>query len=552
MKLHKISALMIGSLVVFASCADINDQEPESGSLTAAQNQETNAAVPSRVDATFAGMYDMLFQPCGTFSSGRPDDWGFGMIAFSNDLEGADVVGQNNGYNWFSTCSELSDRNADYANPYIRYNTPYKMIGICNSIVSSYPEGVTDESSIQKIAQARAMRAFSYMNLAPYFAFGYAVAADSACVPLLRDGVDYTHNPRATVREVYEYVLEDLNYAVEHLDGYARPNKQYIDQAVAYGLRARVNLYLNNWADAASDAASALRVSSATPLSIEEAGNTGFDDIDAHNWMWGIYVNQVKLNNGYKMYANPASWYSPFSGYSYGNGCGILPCINKLLYDKIPSTDVRKGWWLNADLESPLLDKITWNNLSGKALAEASIYSADGSEVIKNPYLPYTSMKFGQKSAIGSTVNNSDWPLMRIEEMYLIQAEGLAKSGQAGQAKTILENFVKTYRDPQYSADASGRDLEDEIWYQRRVELWGEGFFTSDAKRLGKNIVRFHSTGDSNFPAAYEFNISSTDGWLNLRFPTREKDNNLSIVDNSGGTLPVAGQNAILRDGVTD
>lgn len=37
-----------------------------------------------------------------------------------------------------------------------------------------------------------------------------------------------------------------------------------------------------------------------------------------------------------------------------------------------------------------------------------------------------------------------------------------------------------------------------------------------------------------------------------MRFPTSEKDNNHAIVDNSDGTLPVAGQNGELRDGVTD
>ena len=37
-----------------------------------------------------------------------------------------------------------------------------------------------------------------------------------------------------------------------------------------------------------------------------------------------------------------------------------------------------------------------------------------------------------------------------------------------------------------------------------------------------------------------------------MRFPQSEKNNNLSIVDNEGGSLPVAGQNGSLRDGVTD
>ena len=84
------------------------------------------------------------------------------------------------------------------------------------------------------------------------------------------------------------------------------------------------------------------------------------------------------------------------------------------------------------------------------------------------------------------------------------------------------------------------------------MELWGEGFYTVDAKRLGKPIVRFHQGKANNFPTAYQYNVAADDGWLNMRFPQSEKNNNLSIVDNEGGSLPVAGQNGNLRDGVTD
>ena len=31
---------------------------------------------------------------------------------------------------------------------------------------------------------------------------------------------------------------------------------------------------------------------------------------------------------------------------------------------------------------------------------------------------------------------------------------------------------------------------QNELWWQRRVELWGEGFATFDIKRLQKGIIR--------------------------------------------------------------
>lgn len=554
MKLYKISFLMLGSALAFGSCADIDNQIPEGGALTADQTQQTNIANPSRVDATFSGMFTQMANPnalykAEVFVSRRDDDFGFVMQSLSNDLEGADLSSPDNDYNWFSNCGEMSSRNANYANPYIRYVTPYREIGTCNEIIASYPEGTTEASAVNQISQARAMRAFSYMSLAPYFQFGYATAADSACVPILKTGVDYTNNPRATVKAVYEYALDDLNYAVEHLEGAAaRSSKAQIDINVAYGLRARVNLFLNNWDAAAADAEKAQ--SGYTPASISEVSVPAFCQLSEHDWMWGIDITSDMVA-GDDQHANASSWISAFSADGYAAACQVTPFINKLLYDKIPDTDVRKGWWLNANSHSPLLSTLSWGDLKGDEIATGVIKA--GNDVLKDVFLPYTNVKFGMKSGIGSTTNNNDWPLMRVEEMILIQAEGLAKgTGGAARAKLVLENFVKTYRDPNYSADAGGRSLEDEIWYQRRVELWGEGFFTSDAKRLNKNVVRFHGAGTTNLSDAYQFNVAANDGWLNMRFPQREMDNNRGIIDNTGGSLPVAGQMSVLRDGVTD
>lgn len=549
MKTYKISILTVAAGMLAASCSDINDQEPESGYLTKEQNQTVIEAMPERIDATFSGMFSMMLKPTGLygthFSSQRADDFGFGMMAISQDLEGADMSMQDNNYNWFSSCGELTSRTANYANPYIRYVNPYMQIGIANEILASYPEDTEDETALHTMAQARAIRAFDYMQLAPYFAFSYTSAPDSLCVPIIKDGADYTNNPRATVKEVWDYIEEDLTWAVEHLDGYVRSDKGKIDQSVAYGLRARARLAMGKWAEAAEDADKAM--SGYSPASIDEVSTPAFCSVSEHNWMWGFIMDETTANTF--GYATTASWISAFSWDGYAAATQNTPVINTLLYDKIPSTDVRKGWWLDADLHSPLLEGLQWGTEDVKGQDIATWEDPDGNKLA---FLPYTNVKFGMKAGIGSVVNSNDWPFMRVEEMILIKAEGLAKSGNEGQARQVLESFVKTYRDPSYSSTAGGRSLADEIWFQRRVELWGEGFFTADMKRLGKPLVRFHQGTESSVPDAFQFNVAATDGWLNMRFPQSEMNNNAAIVDNTGGSLPVAGQNGSLRDGVTD
>lgn len=539
------SVLAIASMVALGACSDIDDIVPEGGTMLETQLKATTSIIPGRADATFSGMYTKLGDPLsfGRFASERPDDFGFVMMAFSNDLEAADIVGQNNNYNWFSTCSELTTRNADYANPYIRYRGVYDEVARANDVIKAYGE-ITAETSAEikyKVAQAYAIRAFCYLNIAPYFQFNYKTSSDKPCVPLVTETTtDFTNNPRATVKEIYDQIVSDLDFAIANLEGYTRPDKSKIDKQVAYGLRARANLDMGKYAEAASDAAAAAQ--GYTPASIAEVSTPSFYNITDHNWLWG-YDMTMDAAKAFP-YATSSAWIRSFSANGYSAGTGTYFCINNLLYNKIPESDVRKGWWVNTDLYSPLLDNLTFGQLKGQQIA------TEGIKEVKEIFLPYTNVKFGMYT-IGGTTNEEDWPFMRVEEMLLIQAEGLIKSGQTAAGVQVLNDFVRTYRDPQYNAEATGRKIEDEVWFQRRVELWGEGFSNSDTRRLGKPLVRFHGS-DSNWPEAFRFNMTADDGWWLLRFCTDELNTNLAIVDNEGGALPVRGQNASLRDGVTD
>ena len=542
MKTH-IYISIAAALLIAVSCDKMNQLEPQGGNSLTSQVLQTNQTVPSRINASFNGMFTKLGAPDSVFGSGRPDDWGFLMIGFSGDIEAADVVLVNSGYNWFSTCGALTSRNADYANPYVRYAAPYNEIAAANEVIRSYPEGTTEQAAIYNIAQAHAIRAFAYLNLAPYFQFGYAAGGrDLPCVPIVtEDTENFTENPRASVEEVYQLIISDLTYAIENLEGYVRPDKSRIDVQVAYALRARAYLNMQEWALAAADAEKALEGYS--PATMAEVSKPFLYDISEHNWIWGYDMQtDVAMENPY---ATSSAWLRSFSGDGYSAGTQVYSCCNSLLYDRIPDTDVRKGWWVNSELESPLLDGVTWDGVSGNAVGPLEI------DNVKTPFLPYTNVKFGMFT-VGGTSNDEDWPFIRAEEMILVQAEGLVGSGQTEAGKAVLEDFVRTYRDPSYSADASGRTLEDEIWFQRRVELWGEGFSNPDTRRLNKPLVRFHEGTASNVPAAFRFNMPADDGWWLMRFTSSEKNTNLAIVDNTGGTQPVQDQYPDLRDGVTD
>ena len=557
MKLYRIITVLAASLLAFAACSEIDEVVPASGSLLESQVIETNAADETRGAASFNGLYTYLGKPNNPLGgSVRPDCYSFIMITFCDDLEGADAWIQNNNYNWFSVCGELSSRNANYRNPGVRYKSPYDLIGLCNTFIQSYPPIAEIESASSKamVAQAYALRAFAYQRLAINFSFGPTIAPDALCVPIVTpETEDYSNNPRATTKEVYDLILSDLNIAVENLDGYVRPDKSRINKTAALALRARTYLAMGEWDKAYDDAAAVIAAGAAegiAPKTVAEIKSsvkdgTAFQSLAEKDWIWGYDMTDV-IASAYDV-ATSSSWIRSFSAESYSWWCQTYTCINTLLYDKIPATDVRKQWWVDENLKSDLIEGIVWSGPGGTDVPIAEYADDD-----KTTFLPYTNVKFGC-NPIGTIVNDEDFPFIRIDEMYLIEAEAKAHSSEAA-AALILANYVKTYRDPAYVVTGRTNVLLDEIWFQRRVELWGEGFFTFDMKRLGKPLVRFHASGANkgNQPDAFAFNLAADDAWLNMRFSQGELDTNHGIVDNTGSEQPKPGQNPNLTDGVTD
>jgi hypothetical protein len=118
---------------------------------------------------------------------------------------------------------------------------------------------------------------------------------------------------------------------------------------------------------------------------------------------------------------------------------------------------------------------------------------------------------------------------MRYEEMILVQAEGLARSGKEAEAKALLEGWVKANRNPEYTCVG---DIVDAIWMQRRIELWGEGFSWFDLNRLEKPIIRTTST---NWPAAWIVDVPADHDCRIWTLPDREIQNNdgISEADNN-------------------
>ena len=506
----------------FTACEDLMHAEPEGAIKTSEQKADAankNAAAAAADMSAVYAQFIQLYSGLGDYAYERHNDFGYAAICLFMEEQGQDLVSPNIGYNWFNYSDFTMNRDNTLNNTYglicnLVWDEYYKIIHACNNVI----EGANmDDPGAQRynLSQALAVRAFCYLQLAQVYQFTYGPETlTKKCVPIVKDHMtseQQESNPRATVEEVFKFIMDDLNYACDSLEDFVRADKGAVDQAVAFGLRARANLVMKNWKAAAEDADMAIALSGASPLSIDECSAPGFASADAHNVMWANIV--VESNDIVQTgIINWPSHLSTFYGDGY-TGVGARRFISSALYSEIAGTDVRKGWWLNADLESPLLN--------------APGYNVMKAEIQEDPTNALVNVKFGTgdgtTSGLGAAAG--DWMLMRVEEMYLIKAEALANAGGAGAA--TLTEFVQQYRDPSYNIAAHGLSVQDEIWWQRRVELWGEGFAFNDIMRLGKDIIRTNST---NWPAEWaKQDIKAGNGVLLWRIPQAEIEANKGI-----------------------
>lgn len=536
--------IIILSLFAIISCSEELDTKPTGDSLTPEMVSEGAQLSPARAEAGLGGMYALLNEYRGVYR--WQSDFGYPGLMTKLEHSGDNVVSTTHGYNWFNRDMQLMRRKKPDTAPVLFWNYGYKYVKAANDIILALDP--KDESLKGSIGQAYAMRAFAYHMLVQMFQQTYKGNESALGVPIVTDQTEATKlsdNPRAPLSEVYALILEDLGKAIEYLpDGEAKA-KNFISKAVAYGLRSRVHLTMNNWAEAAADAQKAIESTSATPFTIEDASIPNFDDVaTGSNSMWGIIITQEDAVTK----TGIANWTSMFTSFPFGNGgyttlVGTWKRINRLLHSKISDTDVRKGWWAYQRVVVGK-DKKTGKDVFGWTSPQVHKAYPDHERYIASKFAPHTVTKFApNEKDVLSKVNAVDFQLMRVEEMYYNLAEAKAMGGDLAGAKSVLENFVKTYRDPQYSINvASAKDFQDEIYFQKRIEFWGEGISWFDMMRMKKGIERvdIDNKKTGGYPVLTRFNVPAADPILILQLPLSEEQANKAIEGNNNpeGTEP--------------
>lgn len=414
---------------------------------------------------------------------------------------------------------------------YINY---YEFIKTANDAISAAGD---NEAAKEVRGVAKTFRALYYLDLArlydalpakapkrPSYETDLAKVA-GLTVPLVTESTpfeDLKKNPRRPRQEMFKFILDDLADAEECLDGYVPSGKNLPSLAVVYGLMARTYLWLGGFEESYEEVPTGVdayrKAAEYARKAIEASGCSimtealyldpanGFNTVNSA-WMWAMIQSTDTVLN------NLLSWAAHMSVEAiYGYGYGAQPGISALSYARMAKDDFRRKSFVGPERDYNAIKP--YISLTEEEFATIA---------------PYASFKFhtagGEKNNY-TAANVVDIPLMRVEEMYLIEAEAVAHYDAAA-GKNLLADFMKT-RSASYSVPA-GADLIDEIIFQKRIELWGEGLVWADMKRL--NMSMHNGDAGSNAPSMCRINTDGRAPWWNCVFPQSAAAQNTILLE---------------------
>ena len=494
--------------------------------------------------------------------SGRGLQWDFALPALSiaidqttGDIAQQTMVYGDNFANWGQDIYMASE----YAVNELPWDSLYKVLKSANDVIGAIMPGITTmtddeyttalesvpEANRPSLAGALAYRAYTYLYLVRLYEFkenNYTSAPDclGLGVPVVTETTteaEAKNNPRATVEDIYnKMIFPDLTKAAGILANYQNPDPYTVGLAFVDGMFARAYLERGSAGDdsafplAAQYARKAIDESGCTPLTQSQWEDpvNGFNNATSNNsWILGVGVSVQNSNlvHWTSLMSTEAEW-----GYARHN----VYAINKTLYAQIPNTDFRKHSWLDP------------NRNSANAYQYQSA-RADFKDVFSGSDFDYAPIKFrpGAGNYTDYTVGGAtDFELMRVEELYFIEAEATAHTSLSAGIQ-LLNTFMNTYRisDGSYDCTSKSADLDGfvkELMLQKRIEFWGEGIIMFDLKRLNMSPEDRGYTG-TNALADYRLNCIGRAPYWNFAILRGEVQNN-----------PGMGPNNPAPDGVRD
>ena len=513
--IFKLLSAFAVSAMVLTGC--IEETFPEDGTATSEQIGASSTAL----NASLNGLPSQMVQGYLVYGSQvHETDIAYPGIMLSQTEMMGDLVDAPDqyGYDWwwsYNACQGMSENSYP---SYLTYFTLYKFVKSANDIIAAVD--INDESISNEIRAfagiAYAFRAFDYYTLMVLFEPVDNIYTDCSkvlglTVPIVTPETTNDiakNNPRATHDEMVAFILGDLDKAEACLQGYTPASKNLPNLAVVYGLKAKVYMWDGNYEQAAIYARKAIDESGATPMTAAEWNNptTGFNTATSA-WMWYLHPTAANMGN----LANFVGHIACESDWGYASLS--KPQISRSLYDQIANNDFRKYSFLDPDRSFYAYESVRGQEW----LDEQEDYTSLKFRCVNGDYQTYS---------VGAA---ADIPVMRVEEMYLIEAEAVGASQGVAAGVAKLNAFMQTYRQSDYNCTLSDlREFQLEVLKQMRIEFWGEGVAFPTAKRLQPDVIQNYD-GTNFTEDIFKINCKGIKPNWNMVIPISEVDSNVAL-----------------------
>jgi hypothetical protein len=494
--IHKITGILL-LIVAMTSCGEefLNPDTTEYATKDKINDLVESGGgdgVINLMNSTMLGAYNAMI----TYQ-GRHDAFSEMAVGLAGDLMTEDMAFPYRTHFIFDY--DIDNNAATYARPNNTWSYLYSVVGKCNEVIEKVPSTVTDVPLKAALGEALALRAYAFLSLIQRFQQTYKGNEDKPGIPLTLTSNDAIPSVggRGTVREVYDKILTDLEAAVNFLNGATpRKSKANIDQSVAAGIFARALMVVGDWERAAQYARLARQ--KYVLMNAAEVVTDNFGDINNKEWMWGADITTETTS----MFASFFSHVCSFD-VGYGESTFAPKLIDARLYSAMNTSDARR-----------------------QQFKDPTAAVNPNSGVVEENAPSYCNFKF--KKVTGWL---ADYIYMRASEMYLIEAEALAQQNKTGEAYDVLKILMDN-RDPNWSNNRTTATVE-EVFLQKRLELWGEGRIFYDYLRMKKGVDRTYT--ESNHMVKNKVDAGS---WKFIyQIPQTEIDNNEELTDTDQNPL---------------
>ena len=352
------------------------------------------------------------------------------------------------------------------------YAALYRIIGRCNFYldkVDGLRASLTDDAEIQYLdyytGEVYCARALAYSELIKCFCKAYdpATAETELGVVLADSYSGEKPAKRASLKESYEFVINDLKKAEEMLDeendGYDAP---YFTNASAHAIHARTALYMQDW-DAAVEHATVLVESDAFALASARSYVTA--DQTYLQYMW---TNDASFEG---------IWRIGYTATSYGAAQGSVFLNFTTDYTYYYPDYVPAQWVLN---------------LYSSGDMRYNAYFANAQTGYPHQLVwPLLIKYYGNEALMQNMIYHVNMPKpLRLAEQYLIRAEAYCRKGNYSAASADLTSLREARFSTGGSISVNAGNWQETISDERVRELYMEGFRLHDLKRWGKGFER--------------------------------------------------------------